>query len=673
MKKLVYLFLFLSINYSAQESDFIDDFKTDSGKWKSYAHPHKISFSKGHLIINQHHGPFGPTNGAIINSQLLNHSKDFTIKTQIKTDFGDNKYGLIWNFKDDKNYYNFNVYHGLKFLSFSVFQVKNGVLFNIISNKPTEIKRDRFKAYTELSIVKKGDYCSFFIGEKEVYKTKIPVIQTFLKSGIYFKEKSIQKTNRIRVDYFSFNNQNNFENTLVDSTAPKIIIYSPEKQDETYNKNEVYLVNNSKQGTLKFSAEDNNGIYKVTIDGKEVKLGPDNAYSKVYNFLYSGYHRTTIKAVDNEANINTKTIYLKNVGNYKIETVQNRTNKVTDNSAPIISITSPNVNRGFSIVKNAKSTTIKGHVSDDSKIYEVLINGQEAYVDANGNFTKNVILGVGNNSFTVKATDVKMNSSTKTFTIRRDIQNNQNSVTNNTKSNVISTGKYYALIIGNNTYKDEAIASLDEPIKDATKLYNVLTTKYAFKKENVTLLKNATYVETITAFDKLGNTLTANDNLLVFYAGHGWWDETKDLGYWLPTDARKSNTAFWIRNSTISDYMASIKTKHTLLIADACFSGSIFKTRSAFDNAPLAVKKLNDLPSKKAMTSGNLKEVPDKSVFLKYLVQRLNENTEKYLPADKLFSSFRRAVLSNSPNAPQFGTIQNAGDEGGEFIFVKKN
>lgn len=345
----------------------------------------------------------------------------------------------------------------------------------------------------------------------------------------------------------------------------------------------------------------------------------------------------------------------------------------TDKTAPTIYITSPNVNRGFSIVKNAKSTTIKGRVSDDSKIYEVLINGQEAYVDANGNFTKNVILGVGNNSFTVKATDVKMNSATKTFTIRRDIQNNQTSVTNNTKSNVISTGKYYALIIGNNTYKDEAISSLDEPIKDATKLYNVLTTKYAFKKENVTLLKNATYVETITAFDKLGNTLTANDNLLVFYAGHGWWDETKDLGYWLPTDARKSNTAFWIRNSTISDYMASIKTKHTLLIADACFSGSIFKTRAAFDDASLAIKKLNDLPSKTAMTSGNLKEVPDKSVFLKFLVQRLNENTDKYLPADKLFSSFRIAVMNNSPNAPQFGTIQNAGDEGGEFIFVKKN
>jgi len=176
----------------------------------------------------------------------------------------------------------------------------------------------------------------------------------------------------------------------------------------------------------------------------------------------------------------------------------------------------------------------------------------------------------------------------------------------------------------------------------------------------------------VEAFDNLSNKLSENDNLLVFYAGHGWWDDDKNLGYWLPSDARKNSTAFWIRNSTISDYMSSIKTKHTLLIADACFSGSIFKTRSAFSDAQPAINKLYELQSKTAMTSGNLKEVPDKSVFLQYLVKRLKNNTNKYISADMLFASFRQAVMNNSPTEPQFGTIQNAGDEGGEFIFIKK-
>jgi hypothetical protein len=176
----------------------------------------------------------------------------------------------------------------------------------------------------------------------------------------------------------------------------------------------------------------------------------------------------------------------------------------------------------------------------------------------------------------------------------------------------------------------------------------------------------------ITALDKLSETIAEEDNLLIFYAGHGWWDEGKQLGYWLPCDAQKGNTAFWIRNSTISDYISSIKSKHTLLIADACFSGSIFKTRTGFEDASPAVTKLYSMKSRKAMTSGNLKEVADKSVFLEYLVMRLEENKEKYLSADVLFSSFRQAVLNNSSSEPLYGTVQNAGDEGGEFIFIKK-
>ncbi len=231
---------------------------------------------------------------------------------------------------------------------------------------------------------------------------------------------------------------------------------------------------------------------------------------------------------------------------------------------------------------------------------------------------------------------------------------------------------YYALIIGNNIYTDPEISSLDEPINDAKKLYNVLVKNYMFAEKNVTLIKNATYLQIIEAFDNLSKTITENDNLLIFYAGHGWWNEKKKLGYWFPVNAKKNSTAFWIRNSTISDYMASINSKHTLLIADACFSGGIFKTRVPFTDAQQAIKKLYALPSRTAMTSGNLKEVPDNSVFLKYLVKRLIENKNKYLSADQLFASFRIAVMDNSDTEPQFGTIKNSGSEGGEFIFIKR-
>jgi hypothetical protein len=326
-------------------------------------------------------------------------------------------------------------------------------------------------------------------------------------------------------------------------------------------------------------------------------------------------------------------------------------------------------------VERNKQITITGKATDASGIFEVLINGQEANVDAQGNFSKTVLLAVGDNSFTVTANDLKQNTSTTTFTLERQTNQSDIVVVNNqtNQSNELKAGKYYALIIGNNTYQDPSILTLNEPINDATKLYNALTIEYTFEPKNVTFLKNASYIQMIEEFDKLSSKIMPNDNLLVFYAGHGWWDETKNLGYWLPCDAKKSNTAFWIPNSRITDYMSSINSKHTLLIADACFGGSIFKTRSAFADAQLAINKLYELPSKKAMTSGNLKEVPDRSVFLQFLVKRLQDNKEKYLSSDMLFASFRQAVLNNSPTEPQYGTIQNAGDEGGEFIFIRRD
>lgn len=233
-------------------------------------------------------------------------------------------------------------------------------------------------------------------------------------------------------------------------------------------------------------------------------------------------------------------------------------------------------------------------------------------------------------------------------------------------------GKYYALIIGNNDYIDPEISSLDKPFEDASRLYEVLLAEYNFDKENVKILKNAKYEETIQQFDDFAKIIKPTDNFLIFYAGHGFWDKDKELGYWMPVDSKKINKAQWLSNSLIRDYLHSINSKHTLLIADACFSGGIFKTRDAFEDAPLSINKLYDLPSRKAMTSGTLKTVPDESVFLKYLVKNLKENQDDYLSSDELFMRFRKAVTQNSKTTPLYGAVSDTGDEGGEFIFVKR-
>lgn len=236
----------------------------------------------------------------------------------------------------------------------------------------------------------------------------------------------------------------------------------------------------------------------------------------------------------------------------------------------------------------------------------------------------------------------------------------------------ISTAKYYALVIAVQEYDHERITDLDHPIDDASKFIDVINHEYNFESDNITFLKNPTKADIIGTLHKMRSVVTNEDNLLIYYAGHGHWDEEMETGYWLPRNASPENPVDWLPNTDLTNYLNVLKTKHTLLIADACFSGGIFKSRAAFNNV-MAVEKLYKLNSRKAITSGALSEVPDRSYFVEYLIKRLEQNNKKYLPSEQLYSSLKQAVMNNSPNVPQYGTIQNVGDEGGDFIFIRRD
>ena len=236
--------------------------------------------------------------------------------------------------------------------------------------------------------------------------------------------------------------------------------------------------------------------------------------------------------------------------------------------------------------------------------------------------------------------------------------------------------KYYALLIGIENYQNNnsSLIDLSNPVEDAESLKAELATNYYFKPENIRMLRNPDRADIINSFENISTQVTEEDNLLIFYAGHGYWNEKLKIGYWLPADATADSKANWISNSTVRDYIAGLNTKHTLLISDACFSGSIFKAREVTKSIDdYGYYRLNKLPSRKAMTSGTLNTVPDESKFMKYLLKALSKNEKEYLPSKQLFHEIEIAIINNTTNIPQFGTIQNTGDEGGDFIFKKKN
>jgi tetratricopeptide (TPR) repeat protein len=357
--------------------------------------------------------------------------------------------------------------------------------------------------------------------------------------------------------------------------------------------------------------------------------------------------------------------YLVTIGQVK----HDRSLAVVDDQPPEIDILSPNrINAKIfqPVPNNTNQITLIGKAKDPGGIYKVMVNDQEAIVSAIGDFKTQVNLKVGDNDIFVQATDMKRNSVTNSYFIYREdtIIREIGSLTEG--------GKYYALIIGISDYSDPSIPDLDGyPLQDAEKLAQLLTDNYTFNKENIRLLKNPSRSIIQRAFDDLSKVVTDNDNLLIFFAGHGHYDELTELGYWLPADAEKEYTSNWIYNDVLVANLKRIRSRHTLLISDACFSGSIFKTRSALDEAPMAYQKY-ELKSRKAITSGVLQTVPNKSVFFKYLADDLANNKSKYFSASQLFQDIEIPVGNNSPNSPQLGVIGNVGDEGGDFIFIKK-
>ena len=376
---------------------------------------------------------------------------------------------------------------------------------------------------------------------------------------------------------------------------------------------------------------------------------------------------------DDDTGVDSGSAYIYNMS-LKVNTAthstenQSLSGQATDAIGPQITITEPTVTRGFEVVRNEKQIAVRGQTTDPSGIHEVIVNGVKANVAVDGRFWATIRLAYGDNLISVTATDARYNSTTKTFRVVRR-------KTPATKPNLPSlVGRYYALIIAVKDYTHPSVNDLLFPIQDGERLIDVLTTDYTFEPENIRFLKSPNRRAILKAFQSLKAELTSFDNLLIFYSGHGWWDNDLKQGYWLPRDAERDDISEWLSNSTIRDYVRGIKNRHTLLISDACFSGGIFKVRSAFTKPKPSIEKIYEMLSRKAITSGALKIVPDQSVFLEYLVNYLEKNEAKYMYSEKLYIDMKPAVINNSPlnQTPLYGTIHGAGDEGGDFIFIRR-
>jgi hypothetical protein len=240
----------------------------------------------------------------------------------------------------------------------------------------------------------------------------------------------------------------------------------------------------------------------------------------------------------------------------------------------------------------------------------------------------------------------------------------------------VNFGRYHALVIGNNAYTD--LSPLKTAVNDATAVAELLHTTYSF---TVTLLTNATREEIIAALDSLRATLTEQDNLLLYYAGHGVLDTSEERGYWLPVNAQQGSRVHWISNTTITDALKAMAAKHVMVVADSCYSGTLVRGIDVVLPASGAERstylaRIAQRRSRTVLTSGGLEPVTDSgggehSVFAKAFLAALQDNQD-VLDGQQLFSLIRRPVILNAAQTPEYTDMRYAGHEGGDFLFVRQ-
>jgi len=234
--------------------------------------------------------------------------------------------------------------------------------------------------------------------------------------------------------------------------------------------------------------------------------------------------------------------------------------------------------------------------------------------------------------------------------------------------------KNYLLAIAIDQY--EYLPRLYNAVRDVTAFVTLLQEKYQFFPEYTTLLCNqeATRKNIYRAVDRLVQVITPEDNLVVYFSGHGEFRDQMDEGYWIPVDAEREAFFDFIPNQQIQHYLKRINSLHSFVIVDSCFSGTLFTSRNV-----VPTERLKTVPSRWLLTSGRKELVSDgkpgdHSPFAENILLFLRQNQQPSLPISRLIDDVVHATAANAKQTPRGEPIQDTGHKGGQFYFhLKQN
>lgn len=248
----------------------------------------------------------------------------------------------------------------------------------------------------------------------------------------------------------------------------------------------------------------------------------------------------------------------------------------------------------------------------------------------------------------------------------------------------VTVPAFRALVVGINRY---APAGADgwQPLQsaraDAESVAGVLASDFGFSVQTL-LDGDATRSALLNALDELA-TSGQDGADLIYFAGHGYYDETLKEGYWIPADARKTvggrpAKEDWLWNSTLTRLINASRARHVLVLSDACYSGSLFR-----GDEPLSARggqawyeRAIAKPSRYLITSGGNEPVLDSgaghSVFAQEVLSYLTYSDKAIFSANDLGAALRERVAALTGQMVHMGPLPVSGHAGGEFVFIRR-
>ncbi|HOY21470.1 MAG TPA: caspase family protein, partial [Haliscomenobacter sp.] len=231
-------------------------------------------------------------------------------------------------------------------------------------------------------------------------------------------------------------------------------------------------------------------------------------------------------------------------------------------------------------------------------------------------------------------------------------------------------GKNYLLAIAIDAYKN--CTQLNNAVNDAEAFIDLMTSRYNVETTHVTFIKDeqATKRSIDLAFLRLIKLITPQDNLIVYFSGHGRYDEHYG-GNWVPVEAGTHDDDWpdYLSNDQVKSYLSRIKSFHTFLIADSCFSGAFFAERSKEKNLS---NRVDTEPSRWGLTSGKKEIVSDgtaggHSPFASALLDVLRKAVEPP-SVMQICTLVLEKVAANALQTPMGSALAVPGHQGGQLV-----